>query len=365
MYQPNRDLAGEVCFRPNFFQTKARINYLIDEYLSLEELGDRLKDLPQQFENPQPRQWATINWQDINPEQVVGLELDVFLSIIKGASDTKAPIRDYIQTSRQYLEPIHPSMAKFIGGEVGENGKIIELGLWEKDERHDGSGTSRNKFGVSSRRHTPALAKIYQQLTNQKVILQFRTAKSYQAWENPYQDLYKHGLHRIATEYSAACLYLWLMSHTTGTIQQILAELLKDEVNHLVKFWGMGMWLYPHGAKQLIQYLLSQIHTILPISCEVSLQSQLNLNQRGGKETSPCPIELLKSTFQRMMSALDWQSWSILSRGELIYTFIWVLKPMWHWSSQLTPEYLQSCCATPEFFGNNNFEDECLEISIF
>ncbi len=54
----------------------------------LEELGDRLEDLPQQFENPQPRQWATINWQDINPEKVVGLELDVFLSIIKGALDT-------------------------------------------------------------------------------------------------------------------------------------------------------------------------------------------------------------------------------------------------------------------------------------
>ena len=362
MYQPTRDLAGEVCFRPNFFQTKARINYLIDEYLSLEKLGDRLEDLPQQFENSQPRQWTTINWQDINPEQVVGLELDVFLSIIKGASDTEAPIRDYTQTSRQYLEPIHPSMAKFVGGEVGENGKIIELGLWEKEER----------------RHTPALAKIYQQLTNQKIIPQLRTAKSYQAWENPYQDLYKHGLHRIATEYGAACLYLWLMSHTTGTIQQILAELLKDEVNHLAKFWGMGMWLYPHGAKHLIQYLLSQIHTILPISCEVSLQSQSNLNETGGEETSPYPHStvasmgrrpttscLLKSTFQRMMSVLDWQSWSILSRGELIYTFIWALKPMWHWSSQLTPEYLQSCCATPEFFGNNNFEDDSLEISIF
>ncbi len=366
MYQPTRDLAGEVCFRPNFFQTKARINYLIDQYLSLEELGDRLEDLSQQFENPQPRQWATINWQNINPEQVIGLELNVFLSIIKGALETEAPIRDYTQASRQYLEPIHPSMAKFVGGKIDKDGKIIELGLWEKEERQ----------------HTPALAKIYQQLTNQKIIPQLRTAKSYQAWENPYQDLYKHGLHRVATEYSAACLYLWLMSHTTGVIQQILAELLQDEINHLAKFWGMGMWLYPHGAKQLIQYLLSQIHTILPISCEVSLQSQSNLNERGGEvvlediplrpsatrassASSPYPIELLQSTFQRMMSALDWQSWSILSRGELIYTFIWVLKPMWHWSSQLTPEYLQSCCATPEFFGNNSFEDDCLEIGIF
>ena len=34
MYQPTIDLARQVCFRPNFFQTKGRINYLIDRYLN-------------------------------------------------------------------------------------------------------------------------------------------------------------------------------------------------------------------------------------------------------------------------------------------------------------------------------------------
>ena len=326
MYQPTRDLAGEVCFRGNFRQTKTRINYLIDEYLNLHELCDRLEDLPQQFTNPQPRRWAAIDWQDINPEQVINLELDIFLSIIKGALDTEAPIRDYTQTSREYLEPIHPSMAKFVGGEINDDGNMIELGLWEKEERQ----------------HTPALAKIYQQLAQTKIIPQQRQAKHYQAQSNPYQDLYKHGIHRVATEYGAACLYLWLMSHTTGTTQQVLGELLQDEINHLCKFWGVGMWLYPDGNEQLIKYLLSQIHTILPISYRKDSQSCSNL----------------KSTFERMISVLNWQSWSILSKGELIYTFIWVLKRMWHWSSQLTPEYLQSCCATPEFFGNYSCEGD-------
>lgn len=333
MYQPTMDLAGEVCFRPNFWQTKTRINYLIGEYLSTDKLCDRLEDLPRQFQDPQPRKWSTINWQDINPEQVIGIELDIFLSIIKGALDTEAPIRGYTQTSRQYLEPIHPSMAKFVGGKVLENGRIVELGLWEKEERQ----------------HTPALVKIYQHLSQQKILPQKREVKIYQPEENPYQDLYKHGLHRIATEYSAVCLYLWLMSHTTGTIQQVLGELLKDEVNHLIKFWGMGMWLYPDGAEQLIKYLLSQINTILPVSYESESQTKSNL----------------KSTFQRMMSVLNWQSWSILSRGELIYTFVWTLKKIWHWSSQLTPEYLQSCCATPEFFENNNSESYQPEIILF
>ena len=36
-YLSPQDLAGEVCFQPNFFQTKPRINYLINHYLSLEK----------------------------------------------------------------------------------------------------------------------------------------------------------------------------------------------------------------------------------------------------------------------------------------------------------------------------------------
>ena len=330
MDRSTRDLAGEVCFRPNFFQTKGRINRLIDRYLNDLELGDRLEDLPQQFSNPQPRKWSQINWQDIHPEQVIGLELDIFLSILKGALDTEAPIRDYTQTSRQYLAPIHPNMARFVGG-IAEDGKAIELGLWEKEERQ----------------HTPALTKLYQKLSGESLTPKAKQAKTYQAWTNPYQDLYKHGLHRVVTEYGAACLYLWLMSHTTGTTQQVLSELLQDEINHLTKFWGMGMWLYPDGAEQLIRYLLSQIHTILPVSCESGIKSTANL----------------KSTFQRMMSVLNWQSWSVLHKGELVYTFMWILKRMWRWSSQLTPEYLHSCCATPEFFGNNSVESSQQSLS--
>ncbi|MEM8828718.1 MAG: ferritin-like domain-containing protein [Cyanobacteria bacterium P01_G01_bin.19] len=333
MYRPTMDLAGEVCFSPNFWQTKNRINYLIDEYLSTEKLSDRLEDLQQQFQDPQPRKWSAIDWQDINPEQVIGIELDIFLSIIKGALDTEAPIRDYTQTSRQYLAPIHPSMAKFVGGEISDDGKVIRLGLWEKEERQ----------------HTPALIKIYQQLSQAKILPQLRQARAYQPRKNPYRDLYEHGLHRVVTEYGAACLYIWLMSHSTGTTQQVLAELLQDEINHLAKFWGVGMWLYPNAAEQSIAYLLSQISTILPVSCKSKSPARSNL----------------KSTFQRMMSVLNWQSWSILSRSELIYTFIGTLSKMWRWSSQLTPEYLQSCCATSEFFENDKIKCQQPEIITF
>ena len=124
----------------------------------------------------------------------------------------------------------------------------------------------------------------------------------------------KNGLHRVATEYGAVCVYIWLMSHITGITQQVLSQLLQERINHLTKFLGMEIWLYLDGTEQLIKYLLSQINTILPVSYESNSQAQSNL----------------KSTFQRMMSVLNWQSWSILSKGELIYTFIWTSMKIWY-----------------------------------
>ena len=318
------DLAGKICFRPNFFQTRGRIEYLINHYMSDQQLCDRLEDLPEQFIDPQPRPWSDINWQGVDPEQVIGIELDVFLSIVKGALDIEALIKNYSQTSRQYLEPIHPSMARFVSTTATDNG-IVQLGLWEQEKCQ----------------HICALHQLYQELTGQSVIPQLKTVIRYQPQINPYQDLYQHGLHRVATEYIAACLYLWLMSHTTGTIQQVFGELLQDKINHLTKFWGVGMWLYPDGAEQLIRYLLSQISTILPVFYESTQESKANV----------------KSTFQHMMSVLNWQSQSVLHRGELIYTLIWILNRIWQWSGQLTPEYLHSCCATPEFFGYNSSQN--------
>ena len=138
-----------------------------------------------------------------------------------------------------------------------------------------------------------------------------------------------------------------MMSYTTDTLQQILGELLEDEINHLTKFWGMGMWLHPNSAEQLIKYLLSEIHTILPVFYESKRRSSI------------------KSTFERMMLVLDWQPWSVSSKGELIYTFIWILKRMWYWSSQLTPEYLHLCCASPSFLGNNNDKFYQPKITVF
>jgi hypothetical protein len=100
------------------------------------------------------RIWKPIDWYAINQEQILGCDREVFLSILIGTINTEAPIRGYTQTSRQYLEKIHPQMARFVGGIVAEDNTMLEIGLWEKEERQ----------------HTPALIKTYQQLTGEKII---------------------------------------------------------------------------------------------------------------------------------------------------------------------------------------------------
>lgn len=303
-YLSPKDLAGEICFRPSFFQNRTRINYLIDYYLSLEKLNDRLEYLPKQWHNPQPRPWQKIHWQNINDKQIIGIDIAVFLAIIRGTIDTEAPIRGYTQTSRQYLEPIHPNMAQFVGGLVTENNKLKEVGLWEKEERQ----------------HTPALMKIHRQLTQKRIIPKFRVVKNYQPSSDPYADLYSHGIHRIVTEYAAVCLYLWLMTHTTGELQQVFEEILQDEINHMTKFWGFGLWLYSHSTIR---------------------QNKLDFNFVTKKKKSEHSLSRLIATFRSMMSVLSWNSWTSVEKIELIYTFIFIWQPMQYWSNNITSTYLQ------------------------
>ncbi len=302
------DLAGEMRSHPNPKQVQRRIRTLIDNYLAPEKLHERIQDLPLQFQNPQPRPWKHLNWQDINCNQIVGIDIEVFLSILKGALDTEAPIRGYTQTSRKYLEELHPSMAHFVGGAIDENQKLIEIGLWEKEERQ----------------HTPALLKVYQQLTVNKITPTFRTVRGYLPTDNPREDLYRHGLHRIATEYGATCLYIWLMAHTTSALQDVFEQLAIDEINHMTKFWGFGTWLYPDTS------LISAIAILL----KTRHQSYTGNN--------------LFRTLYRMMATLKWEMWTLSNKMTLIFTFIYAISRLWRWHNSLTQEYLY------ELFGASN-----------
>lgn len=302
LYPPtsNADLAGDWRQSLNPKAVQQRTQALTQRYLSLEHLSDRLRDLPQQFNHPKVRPWSKIDWKAISPDQVVGMELEVFLQILLGAINTEAPIRDYTQASRQYLEAIHPPMARFVGGRIAENGSLQELGLWEKEERQ----------------HTPALSRIYNQLSGEKPLAIPHHARPFQPVSDPRAALYRHGVHRVATEYGATCLYLWLMAYTTGALQQVLQELLIDEVNHMTKFWGFGCWAYPEASLAQTSWML--------------------LQSSGGRVGYRRDRSSLFGTLNRMTQALAWADWSWDMRRTFAVTCLQVLWQMRAWLKSLT-----------------------------
>ena len=300
------DLAGEWNADLGLLQILKRIRCLTDCYVNKAMLCDRLEELPLQFERPSVRRWGAIDWPSIHPDQLAGIDRDTFCNLLLGTINTEAPIRDYTQSSRQYLETLYPEMARFVGGQIDSDGNLIAIGLWEREEK----------------RHTPTLVKIYTLLSGKRPEVVPHSARSYRPAADPHENLYRHGLHRVATEYGATCLYLWMMAHTTGALQAVLAELVIDEVNHMTKFWGFGMWAYTDSSPWKIGQTLSKA-MVRKFRCRDTQGSLLH-------------------TLRRMMGELAWEQWSGTNRLTFLYTLDQVMKSLWAWNRGLTPGYLES-----------------------
>ncbi len=232
--QPHFDLAGPVYRNPGYSQIRDRLNYLIEQYLSPEILNQNLNDLPQQFTQPKPRPWGSIDWKAIRPDQIIGIDPQLFLCVVASSVEIEAPIRAYSLISRQYLAEIHPAITHFLSGCYDSEGQLIEMGVWEKEERQ----------------HAPAFRKIYQQLAGEDSSPTPNSIIELPSSGSVVKDAYRHSLRRITTEWSAVAVYLWLMAHSTGALQAAIAQPLQDEVNHLAKFWGISRWGFQDALPQ-------------------------------------------------------------------------------------------------------------------
>jgi hypothetical protein len=288
-------------FRSTILQ---RLQQSISEHLSLAQLNHSLAELPAQFEQPRTRPWRKIDWQSIDPSQIHGIEVEVFLAILQGSMDTEAPIRGYTQVSRQYLEDFYPQMATYVGGVINEQGRLTEPGLWEKEERQ----------------HTPALMKIYRQLAGHQPVIDPHTVRAYRPTADTHHDLFKHGLHRTATEFAAGCLYLWLMAHTSGPLHMVLEEIARDEINHATRFWGFGVWAYPQASWQSLASTLTQT-------------ANRKLTYHSGKSS-------LLGTIRRMTDVMGWPQWTWQNRASFIWVSVQALWQMVRWSRQLDRQQL-------------------------
>ncbi|MEL6814532.1 MAG: hypothetical protein AAFP03_06935 [Cyanobacteria bacterium J06598_3] len=294
---PALDLAGYFHPAPTYFQTRQRFNYLVDRYLSPNVLSDRLTDLPDQFKNPQQRPWERFDWRAISPEQIVGVDPDLFISLIVASAEVEAPIRTYAETTRNYLKSVHPDMTRFISGAYDDAGELIEVGVWEKEERQ----------------HSPIFCRLYQQLTGEKLIPKENSVTEICPEASAGDALYTHAVRRITTEWSAVSVYLWLMAHSTGALQQAIAQPLQDEVNHLAKFWGMTRWGFGDHTPHRLVNMTTQL-------------SDMFGHHEGERSTSS---EILQ---------LGYVQYGI----ELGYGFTRVLRQLCKWNTNLQPELLVS-----------------------
>ncbi|XGW00960.1 MAG: hypothetical protein ACAF41_34760 (plasmid) [Leptolyngbya sp. BL-A-14] len=232
---------------PHYLRTRARLNGLINQYLSIEQLSDRLSDLPSQFETPHQRHWEPIHWHAIDRSQVIDVDLELFLKVIASAAEVEAPIRAYAKESWDYFHALHPQMATFMGGTFAEDGSTLTLGIWEKEERQ----------------HAPVFRKLYQQLTTEAIVSKPNSVSGCQPTPDPWYDLHHHVLSRLATEWSAVAVYLWLMAHSTGELQRAIAQPLQDEVNHLAKFWGFSRWAFADSYYQQVKGSTANLAALL------------------------------------------------------------------------------------------------------
>ncbi|UBF25147.1 hypothetical protein K9N68_26480 [Kovacikia minuta CCNUW1] len=294
------DLAGSLSVQPHYFDTRARINCLIDRYLSIETLSDRLSDLPSQFTNPHQRHWEPIHWKEIDRSQIVGIDPELFLKVIAGATEIEAPIRAYSRESWEYLQAVHPQMAYFMGGDYAEDGSTLTVGIWEKEERQ----------------HAPTFIKIYQQLTGEKLQPKPNSVDGCHPSGDPWADLHKHVLSRIATEWSAASVYLWLMAHSTGELQRAIAQPLQDEINHLAKFWGFSRWAFADSYHQQLKGSTKNLILLL----------KHHQNERTDAN------DLMDKTLK-----LE----NLTHAVELLFTLIRVMVRLRAWNQELTRSYLR------------------------
>jgi hypothetical protein len=223
------DLAGYCPEVPTYLQMRARINHLINTYLSIDTLSENLSDLPAQFKNPRMRPWSgSIDWRSIGPDQIIGVDPQLFALILSGATEIESPIREYSQETWQYLQNLHPEMAQFIGGTLKADGSIQSLGVWEKEERQ----------------HAPLFGKIYHQLTGDKLQPKSNSVQVVPSTDQSWAQIQEHLVGRISTEWGATAVYLWLVAHSNGALQEAIAQPLQDEINHLAKFWGFSRWAF-------------------------------------------------------------------------------------------------------------------------
>jgi hypothetical protein len=284
-----QDLAGDLFASPSPKQMQQRIADLVARYLATPTLGANLGDLKTQFDKGNTRQWERMSLHKFSPEEVqkmvVGVDPILFAAVAAQAANIEDPIGEYAKSSEAYMKTHFPPMAHFMAN------------TWAHEER----------------RHMGVLKMAAEKITGNKIVVVPNIVAPYTEIEGmtPADLAYKHALSRTATEWAAASMYLWLMAHSTGPLQQAIAQPVGDEINHLSKFLGYTKWAYGNS------FLERAVGSSKSLGGLVGQQSE--------RKAEKSPIDL---------------GASLLYGPEVASVFLRVIKHVRDFDNTLTPELL-------------------------
>ncbi|MBP0022294.1 MAG: hypothetical protein J7647_32650 [Cyanobacteria bacterium SBLK] len=211
-------LADDRATQPHSTMTKARLRDLIDRYLSCEKLDERLFELSFHHQETQLRPWQPIDWDAIDREQITGISPELFLAAIAMSAEVKA-IPVYSRQMWEKVSGIPSHIAAFLGSAIDEDGNLLELSLWEREERQ----------------HSAIFRQIYERLAEERLPrsdnLDFAIGADLEVDRYLFQ--------RVISEWISVSIYLWLLSHSLRDLHHAIAQILQDKIGHLAKFWGM------------------------------------------------------------------------------------------------------------------------------
>lgn len=102
--------------------------------------------------------------------------------------------------------------------------------------------------------------------------------------------------------FSRQCLsvsvYLWLMVHSTG--QRAIAQPLKDEINHLAKFWGFANWAFQDDMWTRIRFIAQQLWQLFQHH-----QQERNTSSAIAQNFHPLAMVEIAFIFTRVLTRLN------------------------------------------------------------
>lgn len=310
-----KDLAGNKYVNPSYLQIRERINYPIKKYLSAGVLYSYLHNFYLSFGTSYNKpHHQSIDWQKINLEQVIGISDNLFIDKIISAAKLDTQTYDFDIELQAYLQAVNPQITYFL--ETNSYQTSIERNSKFIVNKIDPNDKDRQSY---------LFRQVYKKLTGNELKLPEYTVKNYELKGNLKEEMYNHALNHIVNKWNAISIYIWLMAHSTGELQQLIVQPLQNEINYLVKFWAISYWAF---SDSFISHLQKRTQNLT----DLIQREERHEKQQDEVLEINCALHFVEVTF----------------------TFTSVMIQLYQWHKTLEDIYLENLFAYPINLGQTN-----------